>query len=237
MNDNIIIFVKKPCMSAIIKVELNDKIYLRDPESTDLGRKIISQSIQLIDQLGFEQFTFKKLAVAIDSTEASIYRYFENKHKLLIYLISWYWAWLDYQIGFHTNNIFDPREKLRIIIRLISETHGEPGYASSIDQATLFRIVVSEASKAYLTKEVDADNKVGLFRDYKSLCHKIALLVLEINPSHPFPHAMVSTLFEVARKQVFFAQHLPSLTEVKDKDYNSLAIFLEHLVFSSIAGV
>ncbi len=221
-------------MSAIIKVSLNENIYLRDPETTDLGRKILSEGIRLIDELGFEQFTFKKLAIAIESTEASIYRYFENKHKLLVYIISWYWAWLDYQISYQTNNIRDPREKLRIIIRVICESHRAGTFASSVDEAALFRIVVSEASKAFLTKEVDEENRAGLFRDYKALCRRIGEIVGQINPAYPYPHALVSTLFETSRKHVFFAQHLPSLTEVKDKDVKTLVNFLEHLMFSAI---
>jgi len=228
-------FVKYPRMSAIIKVELNEKIYLRDPESTELGRRIVSEGIRLIDELGFEQFTFKKLAVSIESTEASIYRYFENKHKLLVYVISWYWAWLDYQISYHTHNIQDPREKLRIIIRVICESHRAGSFASSVDEAAMFRIVVSEASKAFLTKDVDEENKAGLFRDYKSLCHRISEIVGQINPDYPYKHSLVSTLFETSRKQVFFAQHLPSLTEVKDKDVKSLIEFLENLVFSALS--
>ena len=83
-----------------IKLSLNHRSYLREPEATELGRKIITESITLIDALGFEQFTFKKLAAEIGSTEASVYRYFENKHKLLVYLVSWYWAWLDYRVAF-----------------------------------------------------------------------------------------------------------------------------------------
>ena len=79
---------------AIIQIQLNDNLYLRDPQETELGRNIVNNSIELIDEIGFEKFTFKKLATKIESTEASIYRYFENKHRLLIYLIAWYWNWI-----------------------------------------------------------------------------------------------------------------------------------------------
>ncbi|MGZ5010791.1 MAG: TetR/AcrR family transcriptional regulator, partial [Methylobacter sp.] len=65
---------------------MNDKLFLRDPEQSELGKKIILHSIQLIHKNGFEAFTFKKLAEAIGTTEAGIYRYFENKHRLLIYI-------------------------------------------------------------------------------------------------------------------------------------------------------
>ncbi|TAG38625.1 MAG: TetR/AcrR family transcriptional regulator, partial [Cytophagia bacterium] len=47
---------------AIVKINIPEKIYTRDPEQTNLGRKIIGHSIRLIDELGFEGFTYKKLA-------------------------------------------------------------------------------------------------------------------------------------------------------------------------------
>ena len=68
-------------MATNIHLTLDHNSYLREPESTELGRRIISESIRMIDALGFEQFTFKKLGAEIGSTEASVYRYFENKHK------------------------------------------------------------------------------------------------------------------------------------------------------------
>ena len=70
-------------------------------------------SIQLIGRNGFEAFTFKKLAEDIGTTEAGVYRYFENKHRLLIYIVAWYWTWLQYQVMYQTNNINDPIVKLK----------------------------------------------------------------------------------------------------------------------------
>lgn len=223
-------------MNAAIRIELNAKLYLRDPEQTELGRTIIKESIRLIDELGFEHFTFKKLAALIHSTEASVYRYFENKHRLLLYLVSWYWSWMDYQISYHTHNVTEASQKLRIFIQILASHQTQELLTTHIDADALARIVTMEASKAYLTKEVDNDNKEGFFRDFKELCHKIAGIVLEIHPNYPFPHALVSTLFETARKHRFFSQHLPSLTEVKmvSAGENSLVNFLEHIAFSAI---
>ena len=59
-------------MSVGIKISLNEGLYLRDPQDSDLGRNIIKYSIILIDEFGIESFTFKKLAIKINSTEASI---------------------------------------------------------------------------------------------------------------------------------------------------------------------
>jgi len=38
------------------------QIAIRNPQATNLGQRIIEGSINLIDELGFENFTFKKLA-------------------------------------------------------------------------------------------------------------------------------------------------------------------------------
>jgi len=97
-------------MSVAIKISLNEGLYIKEPQDSLLGRKIIKNSILLIDKFGFESFTFKKLADKINSTEASIYRYFENKHLLLLYLVNWYWEWVNYLININTLNIDDPRK-------------------------------------------------------------------------------------------------------------------------------
>ena len=106
-------------MAIGIKVSLNEKLYLRDPQETTLGKRIIKQSILLIEKLGFEAFTFRKLANTMESTEASVYRYFENKHMLLLYLVSWYWEWVGFLIEMNTRNIINPKEQLKIIIHTL----------------------------------------------------------------------------------------------------------------------
>jgi AcrR family transcriptional regulator len=73
-----------------IHIEVNPDLHLKNPDSSELGRRIVSISIEMIYELGFEAFTFRKLGEKIASPESSVYRYFENKHALLIYLVSWY---------------------------------------------------------------------------------------------------------------------------------------------------
>ena len=224
-------------MNAQLRLDLNEKLYLRDPQATALGRQLVAQSVLLIDEIGFEQFTFKKLAQRLESTEGSLYRYFENKHRLLVYLVSWHWACLRYQIRFHTHNVAAPAERLRLIIGILTRAHQDDPATTELDEAALYRIVVHEASKAYLTRDVDDDNREGLFREYKQLAAGIVAVVQEINPTYPYPHALVSTLLESARKQLFFAQHLPSLTDAATRDAasNNIRNFLEQLVFAALA--
>lgn len=142
-----------------LRIDLNEKLYLRDLQATDLGRRLIAGSVLLIDEIGFEQFIFKKLAQRMESTEASLYRYFVNKHKLLVYLVSWHWAWLRYQIRFHTHYVPGTRERLRLILGILTQAHEADPATTQLDEATLYRIVVNEASKSYLTKDVDDDNR------------------------------------------------------------------------------
>lgn len=221
---------------TVLQLQLSENLFIKDPQSSSLGKKIIKYSIQLIDELGFEAFTFKKLSIKIDSTEASVYRYFENKHRLLMYLITWYWAWIDYKIMFETHNLSNPYEKLDIALRIISEKKIQDENFPDIDEEALQRIVISESDKTYLTKQVDADNKEGLFTGYKKLCHEVATIIIEINPDYAYSHALVSTVLETASQQLFFARHLPSLTEVSEGEdlYQSNYQYLISLVFKTI---
>lgn len=220
---------------ATLSFKLNEHLYVRDPQHTALGQNIINNSVELIDRLGFEQFTFKKLADEIESTEASVYRYFENKHRLLHYLIAWYWSWIEYRIEFSTSNISDPEEKLRGCLRVITEEKKTDPAFDFVNEEALHRIVVAELDKTYLTKWVDNDNQEGLFLGFKSLCRKIGEIILSVNPAYAFPHSLASSLLLTAKQQLFFSEHLPSLTNLnKDKVHESLYSFLETVAFGAI---
>lgn len=233
---NIESIITQSYMTTNLQLRLNENLYLKDPQTTELGMKIVQKSIVLIDELGFEAFTFKKLSVEIESTEASIYRYFENKHRLLVYLISWYWIWLEYKIGFETHNIPSAEERLKIALRFITSKKVTDTNFPEVDESALQRIVISESDKTYLTKQVDEINKEGVFRGYKSLCTSIGSMVKEINPSFPYPQALISTVLEASNQQIFFAEHLPTLTEMSEaKDsFEDNYNFLETLVFKVI---
>lgn len=221
-----------------IQIHLNANLYLRNPQETKLGKRIIEHSIILIDELGFEKFTFKKLALRIESTEASIYRYFRNKHNLLIYLVSWYWEWMKFQIEFNTKNMEDVDQRLRIALSVLVESSQTNPAIDYVDENRLHNIVVAESSKAYHTKLVDAERKEGYFGNYQDLCACIASIILEKNPDYPYPHTLSSTLIEMANNNIYFAQHLPLLTDVKlnQGGLDDIKTLLEHLAFSAIAG-
>lgn len=193
--------------------ELNPHLYLKNPESSDLGKKIVKNAIDLIYELGFEHFTFKKLASQIKTTEATIYRYFENKHRLLLYILNWYWSYLDLYISFKIQDVKSPNSQLTEIAKiLVSELPISKGQLD-YNKKFLNEITIAESSKAYFVKEIDDINKQSLYQPYKYLCHRIALIISEIDTNYKFPHSLASTIIEIAHQQQFFAIHLPGLTD------------------------
>ncbi len=216
-----------------IKFNLNNRLFLKDPQDSELGKKIIEHSIILFDELGFESFTFKKLAKAINSTEKSIYRYFENKHFMLLFLSSWYWEWVKYLIEINSRNIEDPERKLKIAIQnLVNATDENPGN-KYINEHILHKVVIKEGGKAYHIHDVDDENKAGLFYSYKSLVKSVSEIILEIDPKFPYSLSLSSNLFEMANNQIYFAEHLPKLSSIScGKNINDdLIKMLSYFVF------
>jgi AcrR family transcriptional regulator len=210
-------------------------MYLKNPESSELGKRIIGGSIDLIYEVGFDQFTFRKLSQHIGSTEASIYRYFESKYKVLLYLNAWYWSLMDYQLTLLTTNIKDPNKRLERAIKLITEAVDEDMNIQDFNFAKVSRIVNDESLKVYLNREVDEVNKDGAFYPYKEFVGKIGSIILEINPKYRYPHMLVSTTIEGAHLQRFFAKHLPRLTDVKENDAYIFEFYKE-IIFRALSS-
>jgi len=202
------------------KFNIPNGLFLKDPLQSKLGKKIISHSITLMDEIGFEAFTFKKLAKAMDSNETTLYRYFENKHLLLLYLVVWYWNWVSFLIDYNTKNIEDPNRKLDLIIDNIVYATQENPSIEFVNEKILHKIMIAESSKAYHTKNIDKENQHGFYLNYKLLIQKIADVILEIDGKFPYPHSFATTLFEKANNEIYFAEHLPRLTDIKVEDGN-----------------
>ena len=217
--------------SLPIQIEISPSLYSKNPDSSELGRKIISKSIELLNEMGFEVFTFKKLGLVINSPESSIYRYFENKHTLLIYLTSWYWKWTEYRIFFATTNVDCAEERLRKAINILTKPVLEDNSISYVNEVLLSEIIFSESLKTYHTKNVDAENKKGCFKAYKSVVHRVSNIILEISPKYELPHMLISTVIEGAHQQKYFADHLPSLTDVTIA-IDIISVFYTDLVFN-----
>ncbi len=218
-------------MEISIQIKMNEKLFLKNPEESELGKNIIKHSILLIHEIGFEAFTFKKLAKEIKTTEAGVYRYFENKHRILIYLVDWYWNWQEYRLMVETKNLKNPELKLKKAVLLLSTPVVDDETTKHINESLLYEIVMMEGAKSYLAKSVTEDNKNKLFQPYKDLCARIADIIKECSPKYKYPRSLASTIIEMAHSQNFYLKNLPSLTDFRDvKDAGKIALFLEDLV-------
>jgi AcrR family transcriptional regulator len=211
---------------------VNSSLYLKDPESSVLGKKIVEQSILLINEMGFENFTFKKLGAEIGSNESSIYRYFESKHKLLLYLTSWYWGWKEYQLLFATANVEDPSKKLEAAIEVVTRCVEKDSFVSHIDEGVLNKVVINEYSKSFLSKEVDKENEEGFFTFYNRLVFRLKEMILAVDKEYPYPSSLASTIIEGSLHQHFLIDHFSSLTECNENILPSR--YFIHLVFSTL---
>lgn len=216
-----------------VHIVIDSELYVKNPESTELGKKIVSQSIEMINELGFEAFTFKKLGERVGSNESSIYRYFKNKHMLLVYLMCWYWSWIEYRIVFLTTNVNDSYEKLKRTLELLTQETILDNSFSYINEKLLHKIIIAEASKTYHTKDIDKENEKGYYKTYKRVVKRVSNFVLEIAPNYQYPHMLISTVIEGAHQQRYFSEHLPSLTD-KIENEDAIVKFYTNLVFKAI---
>ena len=216
-------------MKVKLQFNINPNIYLRDPQETKLGQNIIQHSISLIHEIGFENFNFKKLSVEINCTEASVYRYFENKHKLLNFLTSWYWELLNFNIEFASSNISDPAENLKQVIKIITH-NAKDLMETEVNETKLHTIIINEASKSFHVADIDQSNQQGNFTNYKKLILKITDIIIKINPNYPYPNSLATLLMDTAIDHEYYAEHLPKLVNLDVKNLNKgLYDYLIHL--------
>lgn len=199
-----------------VVILVHPKLYVKNPETSELGRKIIQQSILLIDEIGFEAFTFKKLGERIGSNESSLYRYFENKHKLLLYLTSWYWGWMEYRLVLETNNISDAKTRLIKAIEIVTEKTQDDTATVHINEAILNNIIILEFTKTFLTKEVDQENREGFFLVYKKVVNRVVQMITEAKPDYPFAKSLASSIIEGSLHQHFLKDHLKTITDCNE---------------------
>ena len=197
---------------------------------------MVKKSIDLIYDLGFEHFTFKKLAIEISSTEATIYRYFENKHRLLLYILNWYWSYMEFLVTFKLENVTDKKDRLKIIVDLLTHEFAESTNQFDYNKKLLNEIVIAESSKVYLVKEVAEINKNEVFKPYKDLCGKIAEVISEYNPTYKYPRSLSTTLIETSHIQQYFSVNLPKLTDISSKSNSEFTSqFIEDFLFKILS--
>lgn len=218
-------------LPVLMQQHINKQLYLKSPLSSELGKRILTESVEMIAEIGLEHFTFKRLAVKLDTTESSLYRYFENKHKLLIYLTSYHWCGVEYRLLSETHHLSASQKLTKAVEILCSPLNGK-GDFNQLDTGKLYQLIISESPKIYLTKEVDMDNEAGFFLSFKRISHIISAMFLEINPDFAYPNSLASMIVEAATAQKYFARHLPSICDAKSE--TQLISFLTQCALSTL---
>ncbi len=207
--------------------------FKKEPGSSELGRRIVAEGLPLLYELGFEAFTFKKLAERLQTTEASVYRYFENKHHLLLYYLSMYWLWLEYHLTFGVQNLSDPRVRLHKALEMISQPNKLHWSFEEFSFARMQELVVAEWGRVYYTRDIDAEIQAGLFADYKRFCQRLSQLIVDARPSYRYPNSLVTATMNALFVQRFYASHLPGLTDMQEND-EQITHFVKSLIFGAL---
>ncbi|MEN9511517.1 MAG: hypothetical protein RLZZ370_1336 [Bacteroidota bacterium] len=201
--------------------------FLKDPDSSETGRDIIRHGAAMMAAHGVEAFTFRKLAVQAGITEATVYRYFSNKHQMLLYLLNRYWNALEYRAMQETVHINDPMERLSRLTELLTVP-----VASTADNAMaahLYAIAMSESIKVHLGTETGSDWQKGMLNGYARITSLVAETLKVARPHYPYPRAWAATFVDSAMQQQFLLRHLPELTEIEPSKA-SLTEFLRSLI-------
>ena len=217
-----------------IQIQVNDSLYSKNPISSELGKNILKTSSVMINEIGFESFTFKKLAKELNTTESSIYRYFTNKHNLLIYLFAWYWGYMEYIMVFSCANLSQPEDKLKAAINSLCSPIVLAKSNDFIDEKSINEMIIAESAKTWLTKSVDKENKDDYFLAFKRPCHRLSEIIDEINPKYRYSRSLASSVVEGILSQKFFDLHLKSLTNFNE-NHNEMNTFYINLILKTIA--
>ena len=202
---------------------------LRDT-SSPMGGRILADGLVLLNEIGLEAFTFKKLAERIGCTEVTVYHYFANKQRLLQYYFQVYWLWLATHCQQEGRGLKDPLARLHGDIRAICGLWPADAMAAQFAPSDLRELVINEGSKSFMHKNVDSDNELKLFKPYKDLCAHIASELKACSPGMKSPRSFATTLVEMAHSLEFAMHHLPALTELSArKDRKKLSGFLTEL--------
>lgn len=199
-------------MQLLFRLPAEYLLYLRDPEDTELGRRIVGEGILLMEKLGYEQFTFKKLAAKLKSTEASVYRYFSSKGQFLDYCNAWYWTWLTYRLELRTRNLLDPKRELEVAIDVLGEASKPDLDVPHIDEPVLHRLVVSEGKRSAGVEDTRRDVSV---RDKPLLRfrNRLAEIINRLNPKYPYPRALAMTLILSVHGQLAYSLETHDISE------------------------
>jgi AcrR family transcriptional regulator len=203
-------------------------LYTKDPMSSAIGQEIIRQSVEMISETGLDQFTFKKLAQQLHSTESTVYRYFQNKHQLATYLASYHWSQMEWRIAFATANIDNDQIRFENALKELCKWVKDDLESTYINEAKLQRMVLVSGFNTFLPLELGKTEKMAYTSSYNHLCGRIAQILIKSHRQCKYPEALATTIVESVHHQMYLQLHTPHLTDIKSKD-QQLYTFIHQL--------
>lgn len=115
----------------------------RSPEEVQkIREEILDKTLELINEVGFDNFTMRKLAGKLGLTATTIYQYYKNKEELYFAALAQGFDTLCDVVQEALEKQSDPKEKLREVIRAIIRF--------SLDHPNVYNILfVSDVPKYY----------------------------------------------------------------------------------------
>lgn len=222
---------------SYLQVELPPTFYLKNPTSSELGKKIVAGGLELFNSKGYLHFTLKELAQGIGCTEASIYRYFSSKSQLLAYCSSVYWVLLKHRLEMYTLNITDIKLYLdRIIDVLLDELRDEQYVVLANKDFSHFRTLACRYSISILGMVDQTEEQNKLVSDYQAILGHVYRFVEDaVKKLKPKSHtcdllanAIVSSTHVSATRLEFLKNNLSETEPVTD---NRIRRFLESILY------
>ena len=197
-------------LTNIIDVQVPENLYIKNPRESRVGKDILAHGAAMIAKCGIEAFNFLKLASECQCTEATIYRYFENKHKLLLYYLNLFWGWQEYFMVMRTHSVEEPGKRLKEVVSVLSHpeipSNTDPAYGANIVE-----IATSEGVKIHLSREVGAEITDGSMFVYYRLLKRISKFISDKKPKHKYPDTLAITIIDAALQTKFYQDRYPGL--------------------------
>lgn len=218
---------------AQINFSIAPCLFAKNPIGSEIGQEILRKSSHLIQRDGIDQFTFKKLAIEMGSTESTIYRYFENKHQLLLYLSSWYWNLLEVKLAFITSNVSSASERLDLALQFLAHPINELSATSFLDENLLHQIVIRDATKSINALGMGAKKNAEYLEAYINLVKRLTDIIHKVNPRYKYPSALAISLIETSHFQTHLQTILPGISDL-DMTQRNAARFLHQIAFTAL---
>ncbi|MGE0568274.1 MAG: TetR/AcrR family transcriptional regulator [Bacteroidia bacterium] len=221
-------------MTINISHDINSNLFVKNPSDTELGRKIVGKGLQLVHKLGIENFNFKKLAENINTTEASVYRYFKDKHQFVLYLNAWYWRYILFLVEFELKSEQKPIDKLNTVLSILYNKQKFKFKSEILDILLLRELMLSESVRLIYTQNIESINKQNLLSDQIKYLEIVKDIIKNINPKIKFPLAIATTMVESIQIQHHLISHGLPLTDIPSNESKYISNYLESFFIHNI---